>query len=520
MDVLDPLMAGFANALAPDNLFWAFLGVMLGTAVGVVPGLGSAMAVALLLPVTFHLDPTGAFIMFAGVYYGGMFGDSTAAILLNTPGQGSAIATAVEGHRMARRGRAPQALATAACGAFVGALLATTVVAFFSPAIVELALRFGPAEYFALTVFAFVAISSVVSHSAVRGLVALGIGLAISLVGIDSLSGAERFTLGVPELFEGFSVITVTVALLAVGEVLYVAATAHAGQGVGGALGRAGTPWLGSSDLRRAAPAWLRGTAFGLPFGAIPAGGAEIPTFLAYGTERRLSARRARRGGRADEFGKGAIEGVAAPEAAASASAGTSMGTLLGLGLPTSATAAIMLAAFQQYGMQPGPLLFERNGDLVWALLASLFIGSVMLLALNLPFAPLWSRLLLIPTPYLYAGITVFAALGVYAAASSMADLWLMLVLSLVGLMMRRYGIPLAPVLIAVILGPVAEVQLRRALAVGQGDVSVLVDSGISLSIYGLLLAIGGAVVFGRVRARRRAPRSGGGLRGDDVSAQ
>ncbi|SJZ86254.1 putative tricarboxylic transport membrane protein [Marinactinospora thermotolerans DSM 45154] len=503
MDALNHLMTGFAHALSPENLLWALLGVLLGTAVGVLPGLGSSMAVALLLPITFQLDPTAAFIMFAAVYYGGLFGDSTAAILMNTPGQSSAIATAIEGYQMARRGRAPQALATSAIGAFIGAILSTTLVAFFSPAIIDLALQFGPAEYFALAVFAFLATSAVVSQSMVRGLVALCIGLVISLVGIDGISGAERFTFGMPQLFEGFSIVTITVALLAIGEVLHVAG-GHGGT-ESGALRRSGTPWLGRKDLRRTLPAWMRGTLFGLPFGVIPSGGSEIPTFLAYGTERKLARRRAARGGAPDEFGNGAIEGVAAPEAAGSATAGTAMGALLGLGLPTSATAAIMLAAFQQYGMQPGPLLFERNGDLVWALLASLFIGSVMLLVLNLPFAPLWARLLLIPKPYLYAGITTFSALGVYAAASAMADLWLMLLLGLLGFMMRRYGIPLAPVLIAVILGPVAETELRRALAVGQGDVAVLFDSGISLALYALIVIVLGVVTVNRARAARAA---------------
>ncbi|RCV48861.1 tripartite tricarboxylate transporter permease [Marinitenerispora sediminis] len=505
MDALNHLLTGFSHALTPENLLWALLGVLLGTAVGVLPGLGSSMAVALLLPITFQLDPTSAFIMLAAVYYGGLFGDSTAAILMNTPGQSSAIATTIEGYKMARRGRAPQALATAAIGAFIGAILSTSLVAFFSPAIIGLALRFGPAEYFALAVFAFIATSAVVSQSMVRGLVALGIGLSISLVGIDSLSGAERFTLGIPQLFEGFSIITITVALLAIGEVLHVAARAHTDDGHESMLRRSGTPWLSLADLRRTLPAWLRGTVFGVPFGVIPSGGSEIPTFLAFGTEKKLAERRARRGGRENEFGKGAIEGVAAPESAGSATAGTAMGALLGLGLPTSGTAAIMLAAFQQYGMQPGPLLFERNGDLVWALLASLFIASVMLLILNLPFAPLWARLLLIPKPYLYAGITVFSVLGVYAASSAMTDLWFMLLLGLVGFMMRRYDIPLAPVLIAVILGPVAESELRRALAVGQGDVTVLFGSAISVGLYAVLLLGGVIVAVNRIRARRRA---------------
>jgi putative tricarboxylic transport membrane protein len=508
METLGLLGGGFASALTPDNLLWAFVGVLLGTAVGVLPGLGSAMAVALLLPVTFKLDPTGAFIMFTAVYYGGLFGDSTGSILMNTPGNSSAIATAIEGHRMALRGRASQALATAAIGAFVGAVVATTVVAFFSHVIIDIALRFGPAEYLALAVLAFVATSAVVAQSMVRGLIALTIGLAIAMVGIDSQSGAARFTLGVPSLFEGISVVTVTVGLLALGEVLHVASRIHRGGTTGNRVITAtGTPWLSRSDLRRAVPAWIRGLGFGLPFGAIPAGGSEIPTFLAYGTERKLSQLRARRGGRPDEFGKGAVEGVAAPESAASATAGTAMGALLGLGLPTSATAAIMLAAFQQYGMQPGPLLFERNADLVWALLASLFVGSVMLLILNLPFAPLWAKLLLIPRRYLYAGITGFAVLGVYASAYSVTDLWLLIVLGLLGFMMRRYEIPVAPVLIAVILGPLAESELRRALAIGQGDVGVLFAGPITIGIYAVLVAAVALVAVFRVRARGRRAR-------------
>ncbi|GLU48498.1 tripartite tricarboxylate transporter permease [Nocardiopsis ansamitocini] len=506
MATLDLLMGGFAAALTPANLLWALIGVTLGTAVGVLPGLGSAMAVALLLPVTFKLDPTGAFIMFTAVYYGGLFGDSTTSILMNTPGNSSAIATAIEGHKMALKGRASQALATSAIGAFIGAVTSTAIVAFFSGVIIDIALRFGPAEYFALAVFAFLATSAVVSQSMVRGLIALSIGLTVAMVGIDTQSGAARFTLGVPSLYEGVSIVTVTVGLLALGEVLHVASRIHRSTDQSREVLRGtGTPWLSLADLRRALPAWLRGLGFGLPFGAIPAGGSEIPTFLAYGSERKLAKMRARRGKGPDEFGEGAIEGVAAPESAASATAGTAMGTLLGLGLPTSATAAIMLAAFQQYGMQPGPLLFERNGDLVWALLASLFIGSVMLLVLNLPFAPLWAKLLLIPKRYLYAGITVFAVLGVYAAAYSMADLWLLILLGLLGFMMRRYEIPVAPVLIAVILGPLAETELRRALAVGQGDVGVLFAGPITLGIYTVILLAVAFVGVARARSRTRA---------------
>ena len=286
MDQLSLLIGGFGSALSPSNLLFLLIGAVLGTVVGVLPGLGSSMAVALLLPITFSLDPAGAFIMFAAVYFGGLFGDSTAGILLNTPGQASAIASSLEGHRMAKSGRAATALATAALGAFIGGLVSTFIVAFFSPYLVELATRFGPAEYFALAIFAFVAISSVVSESIIRGLGALAIGLALSFVGIDGPSGTERYTFGIPQLFDGIDIVVVTVGLLAVGEVLNTAATIHSGKSDFDLKRSRAT--MSGQDFKRALPAWLRGTGMGLPFGIIPAGGAEVPTFMSYGIEQRL----------------------------------------------------------------------------------------------------------------------------------------------------------------------------------------------------------------------------------------
>ncbi|KQU56956.1 tripartite tricarboxylate transporter TctA [Rhodococcus sp. Leaf278] len=499
MDSLSNLLDGFGTALTPMNLVWVFVGALLGTAVGVLPGLGSAMAVALLLPVTFTLDPTAALIMFAGVYFGGLFGDSISGILMNTPGNSTAIAGTFEGHRMAKNGRAPQALATSAIGAFIGGIVATTLVVFFAPTLASLATNFGPAEYLALAVFAFIATSAVVSDSALKGLTALLIGLTLAVIGIDGPSGASRFTFEVPALFDGIHIVVITVAMLALGEVIHIAS--KIGRPEDRTLIKSqGRPWLSKAEFRDALPAWMRGTAFGVPFGVIPAGGAEVPSFLAYGTERRLDRKREK-----PMFGKGAIRGVAGPEAAGNSTAGTAMGALLALGLPTSATAAIMLAAFQQYGMQPGPLLFERSGDIVWALLASLFVAMIVLLILNLPFAPLWAQLLKIPKNYLYAGISVFAALGVYASSASIVDLIFMLGLGIVGFMMRRYEIPLAPVLIAVILGPLAEESLRRALAVSEGDPSILVSSGITIVLYALMII---AVVFSivsKIRARKTA---------------
>lgn len=510
MEAMSLLGDGLANAMTPGNLLWAFCGVLLGTAVGVLPGMGSAMAVALLLPVTFQMDPTSAFILFAGVYYGGMFGGATTSILLNTPGQASSIATTYEGHKMALAGRAPQALGTAVIGSFVASLIGTLVVALFAPTMVKFALQFGPGEYFALTIFSFVAVAAVVSGSVLRGIASLLIGLAIGLIGIDGQSGAPRFDFGSAVLLDGVDIIIVTVGLLALGEVLYVAARGKNAPDL--ASIRSGKPWLKRADLRRSWPAWLRGTVLGTTFGPIPGSGAEIPTFISLGAERKLAKRREQRDGEKSEFGKGAIEGVAGPEAANNGSAAGSLVPLLGLGLPTSATAAIMLAAFQQYGLQPGPVLFERNGELVWTLLASLLIGSVLLLIINLPFAPLWAKLLKLPKPYLYAGITMFSVLAVYAINGSVVHLVMLICVALLAFCMRHFGVPVAPALIGVVLGPIAETELRRALAASAGDPSILVDSGISIGLYVLVVIAALIPLVGKIRSARAASRE----RGDD----
>jgi putative tricarboxylic transport membrane protein len=475
---LASLVHGFSVALQPDNLWYAFLGCLVGTLVGVLPGIGPAMTVALLLPITFTVPPASAFIMFAGIYYGGMYGGSTTSILLNTPGESASMITALEGNKMARRGRAAQALATAAIGSFVAGTIATALLVVAAPLVADFAISFGPADYFALAVLAFTAVSSVLSRSIVRGLASLVLGLAIGLVGIDQQTGQARLTLGIPQLLDGIDVVIVAVGLFALGEALYVASRLrHTPPEVV----PVGWTWMGRSDWRRSWRPWLRGTALGFPFGALPGGGAEIPTFLSYAAEKRLA-----RGVAKEEYGKGAIEGVAGPEAANNASAAGTLVPLLTLGLPTSATAAILLAAFQQYGLQPGPQLFEHNTALVWGMIASLFVGNAMLLVLNLPLAPLWARVLRVPRPYLYAGIVLFAALGVYALNGTTVDLFVLYALGLLGYAMRRFGLPVAPAVIGMILGPMAEIQLRRALAIGAGEVSVLVSSPISIVLLAL----------------------------------
>ncbi|MEV0346562.1 tripartite tricarboxylate transporter permease [Nonomuraea sp. NPDC050680] len=495
MDSFQLLLDGFAGALTPVNLMYALIGVTLGTLVGVLPGIGPAMTVALLLPITFTVPPTSAFIMFAGIYYGGMYGGSTTSILLNTPGESSSMITALEGNKMARRGRAAQALATAAIGSFVAGTIATALLVVAAPAVVSFAISFGPEDYFALAILAFTAVSSVLSRSVVRGLASLGFGLVIGLIGIDQQTGQARLTLGLDQLLDGVDVVVVAVGLFALGEALYVASRLRHSMPEVVPVGRA---WMGRADWRRSWLPWLRGTAFGFPFGALPGGGAEIPTFLSYAAEKRLA-----RGVAKEEFGKGAIEGVAGPEAANNASAAGTLVPLLTLGLPTSATAAILLAAFQQYGLQPGPQLFDHNPALVWGMIASLFIGNTMLLVLNLPLAPLWARVLRIPRPYLYAGIVLFAALGVYALNGSVVDLVALFLLGLLGYAMRRFGLPVAPAVIGLILGPMAEIQLRRALAIGAGDVTTLVRSPIAVILLLLALAALTAPLFRKLMERR-----------------
>ncbi|MHA0041212.1 tripartite tricarboxylate transporter permease [Deinococcus sp. PEB2-63] len=496
MEAVTSLLAGFETALTPLNLLWALIGVTLGTLVGVLPGIGPALTVALLLPVTAQLPPVSAFIMFAGIYYGGMFGGSTTSILLNTPGESSSIITALEGNKMARRGRAAAALATAAIGSFVAGTIGTILLTFAAPAIAEIAVQIPPSAKFALIMLAFVTISATFGGSPLRGLISLFLGLAIGLIGTDLQSGQARFTLGYPELLDGIDFVTVVIGLFAVGETLFVASRLRKDKA--SVIKLDGNARMNREDWRRSWKPWLRGTALGFPFGAIPAGGAEIPTFLSYTLEKKLSKH-------PEEFGKGAIEGVAGPEAANNASAAGVLVPLLTLGLPTSATAAILLAAFQQYGLQPGPLLFVTSPDLVWGLIASLYIGNVMLLALNLPLAPVWAKLLLIPRPFLYAGILVFSTVGVYSLNNSVFDLFLLAIFGVLGYGMRRFDFPVTPAIIGVILGPVSESQFRTAMQQSGGDISVFVRQPLSAFILLIVLA---ALVVPQV-LKSRAARQG-----------
>lgn len=475
MDTLSLLLHGFEVALQPMNLMWALIGSVLGTAIGILPGIGPALTIALLLPVTVSVGPVSAFIMFAGVLYGAMYGGSTTAILINTPGEAGSMMTALEGNKMARRGRGAAALATAAIGSFIAGTIATLALTFAAPVVAELAFIFTPADYFALTIMAFTSVAVVMGASRVRGFISLFLGLALGVIGIDAMTGQARMTFGLPDLLDGVELTVVLVSVFAVGEILYVASRfRHNDEQI---IPISGKAFMTRNEWARSWKPWLRGTVIGFPMGAIPGGGSELPTMLSYSLEKNLSKNK-------DEFGHGAIEGVAGPEAANNAAAAGILVPLLTLGLPTSATAAILLVAFQNYGLQPGPFLFSSNPELVWGLIASLYVGNAMLLVLNLPLVGLWVRLLYIPKPQLFAGILVFAMIGIWGVSGSTFELAMMAGLGVVSYIMRVYGFPIAPLLIGLILVPLAENQLRTALAAGQGNFLVLLESPIAVGFY------------------------------------
>ena len=492
MDIFNALLQGFATAVTPVNLLWALVGCALGTAVGVLPGIGPAVAVAMLLPITAKVDITASMIFFSGIYYGAMYGGSTTSILLNTPGETASMVTAMEGNKMAKSGRAGAALATAAIGSFVAGTIATVVVTLFAPYVADFAVKLGPPEYFLLMALAFTTVSAVLGQSTLRGMTALFIGLAVGLVGMDQISGQARYTLGVPELLDGVEIVLVAVGLFAVAEVLHFAL--YEGREVE-TQNRMSRVYMSGSDWKRSIPAWLRGTAIGTPFGCIPAGGTEIPTFLSYAVEKKLASPENKA-----EFGnRGAIEGVAGPEAANNATVTAALIPLLTLGIPTSNTTAILLGAFQNYGIQPGPQLFTTSAALVWALIASLYIGNVMLLILNLPLVKMWVQLLKIPKPQLYAGILIFSTVGAYGMRQSPFDLVLLWGIGVAGVVMRRFDIPTAPVLVGMILGPLAEAQLRNAISIGEGSGMVFLQRPMSVT---LIVVIVSVLVLPRVLPR------------------
>lgn len=492
MDVLAALAGGFATALQPLNLLVAFLGVLAGTVIGMLPGIGPINGIAILIPITFALglDPTAMLILFAGIYYGSQYGNSISTILLNVPGTASAVATALDGYEMAKQGRGGPALAISAIASFVGGTLSVVGLMLFAPILAQWAIRFGPAEYFALMVFTFTTLSALTGRNFVKGLIATGLGLAIAMVGLDA-SNVARFTFGQMRLYEGFDFVVVTIGLFAVSEVFVLVEQTRSGQT---AMMRMGRVMITAQEFLSSLWVMLRSSVLGFLVGVLPGAGATIASFLAYTVEQRLIDRKG-------TFGSGDHRGVAAPEAANNAAVSGAMIPLLTLGVPGSGTTAVILGALLALNLSPGPLFLSRNPDLFWGLVASMYIGNVMLLILNLPLVGVFVRLLLVPRWVLVPSVVVLAYIAVYAATSSPFDLVAMTAFGVLGYFMRKLGYPLAPVILAVVLGPMMELNFRRALSLSDGDWQILLGSPLAVALW---LLVGLSLLLPLLLRRRR----------------
>ncbi len=470
MDGFYHLMDGFIGAATASNLLYAFIGCVLGTLIGVLPGLGPAAGTAILIPITFNLDATGAIIMLCAIYYGAMYGGTITSVLINVPGEAASVITCIDGHQMARQGRAGAALAIAAVGSFFGGCVATVALAVVAIPLAKLALGFGPAEFFALMVLGLCLVVGLAGKNLAAALLMTVFGLLMAMVGIDPVRGAPRFTGGIPELFDGIGFIPVAMGLFGIAELL-IAVEQHKAQIISAKLTDL---WPRRDEIGPCIKAILRGTGIGFVLGLIPGVGAVIPTFMSYVTEKRLSKH-------PERFGNGAIEGVAGPETANNAYANASMVPLFALGVPSSPTIAVLMGAFIINGLTPGPFLFQERPDLVWAVIASFFIGNAMLLALNLPLVGLWARLLRMPFSYLCAGVLIFCIIGAYSLKQSVFDVWVMLGFGLIGYVLRKLEFPLAPAILAMILGPMMEKSLRTTLEISGGSFLIFLDRPVAL---------------------------------------
>jgi putative tricarboxylic transport membrane protein len=499
MDAVQNLLNAFSVVLQPEYLLYALIGCLLGTAVGVLPGLGPTVTMALLLPVVYRLgDPLGTIIMFAGIFYGAMYGGSTTSILLSTPGESSSVVSAMDGYRMARSGRAGAALLTSAVGSFVAGIISAVGLVLVAAPLVRIALSFGPAEYFAFSVLAL-STASMLGGRPLKAAFSVLFGLAVGTVGIHAVSGVPRLAYGEVSLYSGIDFELVTIGLLAVVEVFFVLGGVRTATRVSSAT--IGKLLMTRQEWRRSLVPWLRGSVLGFGVGALPGAGATVSTYLSYGMERAIS-RTPEKFGR----GEGMIEGLAGPEAANNAATGGSMVPLLTLGIPASAATAVMLGALRGFGVPTGPLLLRDNADLVYAVLASFFVGNVMLLVLNLPMIGVWVRLLRVPAQLLHPMVLVLCTIGVFSLGRNQIDLYLMVGFALVGLLLRFCDFPVAPAILALVLGPLTEEQWGRALTGSQGDWTVFVGSPLAVVI--LVLAIGVATLpftarlVGRLRRR------------------
>ncbi len=475
MDTLTHILNGFAVSTMPINLWYTFLGVFLGTIIGVLPGIGPSAGIALLIPVTFGMNPTSALIMMCGIYYGTKYGGSTTAILIRTPGEAASVMTSIDGYEMAKKGRAGAALAVSAIGSFIAGTLGVVGLTVFAVPLSSMALKFGPAEYFTLMLFAMTAVSTLTGKSAAKGLLATILGLMIATIGIDLQSGQARYTMGVPEFQDGVGFVVVVVGLFAVAEVFRGLEDIYKGTGAK-AMKITGPLWLTKEEwLRSIGPIW-RGGVIGFIIGVLPGAGGTIASIMSYTTEKRLSKH-------PEEFGHGAIEGVAGPEAANNSDTAGAMVPLLTLGIPGGGATAVLMGAFIMYGIQPGPLLFQNRPDLVWGLINSMYIGNIMLLILNLPLIGIFVQLLKIPSGILYPLIIAISVIGAYAINGSMTDLYLILLFGVVGYVFDKIDIPVAPLVLSLVLGGMMEQSFRQAMTISGGNPKIFFGSAITVTL-------------------------------------
>ncbi len=494
MDIIASLGLGFSVALDPMNILYCFIGVLLGTLVGVLPGIGPTATIAMLLPITFSLSPAGALIMLAGIYYGAQYGGSTTAILINLPGESSSAVTAIDGYQMAKNGRAGPALATAALGSFFAGTVATLLLAFFAPPLARAALNFGAPEYFALIVLGLLVSIALAHGSILKALAMIVLGLLLGMVGQDIYTGQPRFTFGIRELYSGLNFVSVAVGVFGVAEILR---NLENEKGRDVMVKAVKNLWLTKDDFKRIVGPVLRGTALGSLLGILPGGGHILSSFASYSAEKRLSKT-------PEEFGHGAIEGVAGPESANNAAAQTSFIPLLTLGIPAHPVMALMVGAFILQGITPGPNVINDQPALFWGIIASMWIGNILLVLLNLPLIGLWVKMLSIPYRALFPAIVLFACIGCFSINQNIYDVYAIGFFGVVGYILIRFGCEPAPLLLGFVLGPLLEEHLRRAMIISRGDPMVFVTRPISATLLGLALLAVIIAVLPSIRKKRK----------------
>ena len=495
MDIAAGLLQGFAVAAQPANLLWCFVGVLLGTIVGIMPGLGPPATIAMLLPLTFLMDPASAIIMLAGIYYGAKYGGSTTSILLNVPGESASVATCFDGYQMARRGRAGAALGIAAIASFIAGTVGVIGIMLIAPPLARMALAFSSPEYFALMALGLAMVVLLAGRSMVKALLAMLVGLWLAGIGTDLFSQTSRFTFGRMELLSGIDFVVVAIGVFAVGEVLANMAGREAAKALPVPKGLRNLLPTGQ-DLKDSRFAFANGSLVGFFIGVLPGAGSTIASFISYGLEKAVSRR-------PQEFGTGVPEGVAAPEAANNAETGGALIPMLTLGIPGSSTTAVLLAALVLWGFKPGPLFIGENPALFWGLVASMYIGNVMLLVLNMPLVPLFAQVLRTPAYVLYPVIIGIAVVGVYSTSGSLFDVWLLAAFGLLGYVMRKLDYPSAPLILGLVLGGALERALRQSLMMSDGSVSILVSRPVSALMLSLALLVLLIPVFGKLNRLR-----------------